>query len=121
MEARQELGAFRLRKGDEPRMRAAGFVEPLEEDVRSVQARQCVEDVAVGIENVVDAVAGDGALDPASVTEVDRDTRRRPHALPVKDPVFPQASGDGAVRVEDRTEEPAVRTGELFVEPPEES
>ena len=54
---------------------------------RRVQAGQHVEHVAVLVEDVVRAVAGRGAHDPAAVAEVDRHRRDRALARPVQDEV----------------------------------
>src|SRR5262249_36417409 len=91
-------------------------LEIAEETGRTDEAGPHVEDVAVLVQNVVEAIAGDGALDAAAVAEVDRHVRRGPYRLPVENPAASQAIRDRAVRVERGPEVAAVRTAELLVE-----
>ncbi len=83
---------------------------------RADHAGQRIDGLAVLVEDVVHAVAGDRALDLATVAEVDGDARRRPLALPVEDERSPQELADLRVRVERGAEEAAVRARELLVQ-----
>ena len=83
---------------------------------RRIQAGQHVEHVAVLIEDVVRAVAGDRALERAAIAVVDRHARHRSLARPVEDELLAQKPADVLVRVERRAEQPAVRTRQILIE-----
>ena len=88
---------------------------------RSPEPRNHIARLAVRVENVMQAVARDRAVQDAAVAEVDRDLRGGADGFPVQDPVPAELVRDRRVRVERSAEEPAVRAAELLVEPPEEA
>src|SRR5262245_53667802 len=51
----------------------------------SVESGQSVHNAAFLVEDVMDAVAGDGPLQLAAVAKVNRHLRRRTHRLPMQD------------------------------------
>ena len=51
---------------------------------RAVKSGQSVDDRAVFVQNVMNAVARDGAFDLATVAEINRDARRGADGLPVE-------------------------------------
>src|SRR5262249_3390834 len=96
--------------------RALRCPERVQERLRAVEARDGVDGAPLGIEDVMDAVAGNRALELSAVAEVDRDARRGALALPMKDEVLAQIARDLGVRIKGGPEEAAVRAAELLVE-----
>lgn len=88
---------------------------------RSEQAGHRVDDASVRVEHVVDAVARDRALEPATVAHVDGDAGHGALARPVKDVVLAEVGGERAVGVEHHAEVAAVRAGHLLVEATEQA
>src|SRR5262245_41361311 len=69
----------------------------------------------------MDAVAGDGALERATVAEVNGDDRHRTHRLPMQYESLPQRLSDRGVRIIRSPEEAAIGAAQLLVEPTEQT
>ena len=89
--------------------------QPAQKRRRSVKPRQRVERASVGVEDVVDAVAGDGAAHHAAVAEIDGDFRHGAHRFPVQHEMLAQVARHAGVCVKDRAEEPAVCAGKFLI------
>src|SRR4051812_3618157 len=87
----------------------------------SIQTGKGIYDAAVAIEHVMNAVASDGALDFATVPEINRDARNWPHGFPMENEMVAQILGNLFVRVKRRAKESAIRATEFFVEFSEET
>src|SRR5579864_3785245 len=86
---------------------------------RPVEAGQRVDQPPARVEHVVDAVAGDRALQRPPVAEVDGHLRHRPLRAPVQDEALAQQARHLLVAVEHRAEEAAVGAAHLLVEAPQ--
>src|SRR5205809_811806 len=93
-----------------------GAVEFCEECSCSIETRQGIDGVAVSIENIVDAVAGDGAFDAAAIAHIDGDARDGTDGLPVENKMVAQVLRDFGVRIERGAKEAAVRATVFLVE-----
>ncbi len=98
-----------------------GFLEVGEKGGGAVKSGEGVDRGAVGGGDVVDAVAGESALDAATVAEVYGDGGDGADALPVEDVAIGEVLAQGTVGVEGEAEESAVGAAEIFVEVAEEA
>ncbi len=92
-----------------------------EKRVGRVEAGQHIQRGAIGIEQVVSAVARDRAADLAAVAEVDRDLRHGALGAPVEHELVVKDVRDLRVRVERGAEEAAVRATQIVVQIAEEA
>src|SRR5947207_13843074 len=81
-----------------------------------IQARQRVCHDTSRIENVVNTVAGERSFKLASIAEIDRYPRRRPHRLPMKNESLAKHLRHFTIRIENRAEEATVRAAILFTQ-----
>src|SRR5688572_30755782 len=65
-----------------------------------IEARKSFDQLTVGVENIVNAVAGDGTFKFAAVAEVDRDAWDRTHSLPRQYETVVKPFSDLRVRIE---------------------
>src|SRR5262245_17333642 len=92
------------------------LIESFEKCFWPVEAWQCVDDVAIGGQNVVNAVSGYGALELAAITEVNRHARSRANRFPVEDEVIAELLRYFGIGLERRAKEPAGGTTELLIQ-----
>src|SRR5260370_36596068 len=85
-----------------------GSCQPFEEGLGAVKSWQCIDQFTVRVQNIVNAVSGNGPLDFATISEINGDSRHRPHRLPMQYEMLPQILRDFGVWIKRCAKEPAV-------------
>jgi len=108
--------SFTVSAAGQRRIRSFGLDQRPQKRAWTIQPRQRVDRPSFGIQDVVNAVAGDRAFQFASVAKIDRDVRRRADGLPVQDEAVAQDLRDRRIRIKHGAEETTVRATEFLVQ-----
>ena len=112
----EHVVAFARRRAGALISELLGLLKTGQKCMCAVQSRQRINDSSIGIEDVMDTVAGDGAFDFAPVPEVDGHFGDWSDRFPMENEVIPKITGHLVVRVEGGAEESAIGATEFVIE-----
>jgi len=96
--------------------RLTGGSDLLQKRLRVIETRQSFDDASPIVQDVVNAIAGQGPFEAPPVTVVHHDPGHGTNRLPVQHEVLPQSVTDGWIRIEGGSEETAIGTAQIFIQ-----